>query len=503
MTHDADIVQAGDLGRIQRRPPTQPELTPHLAVWRAPDGWATFHRKHPETGEHQDLFSLPVERLQGWFPALRQWLLRDAYASVNLMYRGAPYPSKTDARLPAPWRGHDRLRYLCAGYVDIDVGRPTDPDPLKRATPGMALGVIADLSREGVIPRPSLLAESGRGVYAVWLLRDESGDGPHRMSARYHDRDLALYKAVNKAAQARIRSRAAIYVDHAHDAARILRFHGSVHTGAGRRTEYWLAADAQGRGYMYTLRQLADFYGLDPQPDLLGPGDAPALDAAPKDAARAAAGRKGARTARRRKAQHYLREALLIEQHQGGFAKPRRARALAYVARWMVDAQDYDRQRIQDALTGLGLRCRPPYPDEPADERDDSIHDIVTRAINGHDGLARKRIKTAVLAQFFGVDYDTAVDLALRYIVPPARRAEIKAQPAPRDAARIERHQWIIDRLQAYPQDAQLPIREWHERLNAAGHPCGARTVATDLRVLEQLGHLHKGRGGPGRPRRT
>lgn len=59
------------------------------------------------------------------------------------------------------------VRELCALYVDLDVGRPGE------LRSGEAIGAVLDRCFALQLPTPSLAALSGRGVYLLWLLRDE------------------------------------------------------------------------------------------------------------------------------------------------------------------------------------------------------------------------------------------------------------------------------------------------------------------------------------------
>jgi len=56
---------------------------------------------------------------------------------------------------------------LAAITIDLDVGRPGGP------TVGQALGGLVDLVVGGYIPDPAMIALSGQGMYALWLLRSD------------------------------------------------------------------------------------------------------------------------------------------------------------------------------------------------------------------------------------------------------------------------------------------------------------------------------------------
>lgn len=61
------------------------------------------------------------------------------------------------------------VKELCALYVDLDVGRDLHDIP-----PGHALGAVLQMTLDMQMVTPSFAALSGRGVYLLWLLRDEN-----------------------------------------------------------------------------------------------------------------------------------------------------------------------------------------------------------------------------------------------------------------------------------------------------------------------------------------
>lgn len=93
-------------------------------IHRADDGYLSFARKDEEGGMMAN-FSIQARELTEMFPAIVQWLTKDAYFTVNSSYRVADRLDKTG--LPAPLRKEKHLRYLNACYVDLDVGRGSAP----------------------------------------------------------------------------------------------------------------------------------------------------------------------------------------------------------------------------------------------------------------------------------------------------------------------------------------------------------------------------------------
>ena len=487
--------------------PTGPDLTPHMLIWRSPDGWVTFHRKHPETGKHEDLFALPVKELHQQFPAIRAYLLQDAFASVNLYYRGAYWPSRVAPAYKAPARrsadpATSTLRYLCSCYVDMDVGRPNDKDPLKRMTAGQAIGLAIDAEWQGLIPMPTIFAYSGRGAYLFWLLTNPDGTGPHRVYGFTHKRDLWLYKEVNKKALARLRE-FGIGTDIIHDASRFLRVHGTMHTGAGRPTQYLISPTKHG-GALYTLEQLAAFFDLQPQGDLI-PASVKQIEQAPrqrparpKDLEAVKAGKRGFVPGKIKKALMRFQDIVSIEQYHGGFVKPRRRYSLTYAARFLHEAGTPKAEIVQ-TLAQFAGRCRPPYP---SDEHDATPAELADLARSGRDGLP-KGLHSATMAEFFMVTHDVAVELGLQSIVPASIRELWKNAPSPRQQRKDARRLFMREYLEAHP-GAVLSVSRWLVILAQNGHQCARGTANTDLRDLEKAGLIHRGKGPTaGRPRKT
>lgn len=221
---------------------------------------------------------LPVDQVIAEWPKLSTWLQEDGYFSVNSSYRGAPWLSK-ETGYPGPWRKEKHLKSLNACYVDLDVGRPESDNPAQRLSWREALSKVLELSFQGVLPMPSMVSLSGRGLHLYWVL-----EGlmhlfyPHAMGRRNLWHDLWFYKHVNKAL-ASILQLAGADVG-SFDAARVLRVPGTRHSTSGHRTLFLLVEDyslipkkpSYSRVRSYTIDRLADFLGvqtIDATPPLL------------------------------------------------------------------------------------------------------------------------------------------------------------------------------------------------------------------------------------------
>ena len=228
--------------------PGRPDHGPILQMHRRHDGWISFHRKNPGTGQHEDLFSVKARDLDNFFPSMSPLLERDAYFSVNAYYRaghGFARNSPKDLDLPRAKRGTDALRWLTCCFADIDC------HTLGVST-GQAIGAIVDAQDQGRIPPASMLTRSGRGVWVFWFLVDDQDD--HK-PVRAWPENVRLYVNV----QNRIgKEFAAIGADAlARDAIRITRVPGSINTKSRRRVDYWIQGDHEGNRFAYRLADLA------------------------------------------------------------------------------------------------------------------------------------------------------------------------------------------------------------------------------------------------------
>lgn len=218
--------------------PTGPELWPILLIHRVAESWVRFSVKNPDGGL-KPLTHLRVDSLQRLFPEWRERLMNDSYYSLNAFHHA----------------GTAKLKYLSclnACYCDLDYYKAGLSRPL-------AYALMMQAQEEGIIPVASLMVDSGRGFWLIYVLVDEGGGaGP----VRYHPRDpepLRRYRLVQESLSARI----AAFEDRLHpdpqarDASRVTRVPGSVNTKTGTTVTYWGATiGTTGLGISYTLPDL-------------------------------------------------------------------------------------------------------------------------------------------------------------------------------------------------------------------------------------------------------
>jgi len=478
-----------------------------LAIHRDHDGYVAFVRKPdpeapPRLDKHgkpytwDNLFSIRVDDLRDMFPPLAHWLTHDSYFSVHAFHRAAPYPNRQTG-LPDVWRKEKHLRSLTACYSDLDCGRPESDEPGGTLTWRQAQHEAEYLADHGVIPQPSIMARSGRGVYLFWLLRDAKD--PDKLPHAWPEK-VTLYKACNRALNDRLRTHRLPADPAAIDAARVLRVPGSIHRKALRRVRYVIQADDQGHGFVYTLPELAAFLDL------------PALDGDLPDQTR-----KLARPAQYRKVKNpgsaplrshgtlalnalRAQDLLTLSNWRGGFLKrgmnypdgttsPGRRFVLTLYANFLHGSGE-DQATALDALRDMAATMRPPWPDEPGDPTPEALVEAEYTADK------RRRWKNKTLCTLLGITADVARELDLKTIRPRDVAAEAdQARPhqhdviqARRDFARqyIERHRDVTARRLANAYHAAGFTGANHETANQ------------DLNALGYV--VRRSRGG--RPRR-
>jgi hypothetical protein len=471
---------------------------------RGYDSYIGFARKTAE-GRFENLFSVEASEVRRVYPYLAPWLARDAYFTVNGMYRAAPFINNV-TEWPGVWRKEKHLRYLNACYVDLDVGR-TQGSPEQRLSCRAAVAHLNHMMEAGELPRASILAESGRGLYAFWLLHDE--DDPSQPPRCWPD-SLALYKSLQRHITRYLEHLAADV--NAVDAARVLRVPGTVHGNTGTPAFYQFQIDAQRRCRTYSMRQLAAFfsgttvqasrpkqvhpltYGVDWVEEVEASStefaivdaseEPPAgeLPTANSPGARDAYGRpiarpgdvparvKGARTRAARRAQ----DVAALEQWRGGWSKGGRRFHLSLYAGFLR-AAGLEQPDVLKAVEIMAANCRPPYP---SDLNDMPLHVLVVDVFRA----VLRPYSNASLCRWLQITPDLARELALRSIVPAEVRAERTLPPG--GQREIDR-QARLEFLRTYTaHHGCSSARHMVEVLKQAGLEASRRTVNEDLNAL-------------------
>jgi hypothetical protein len=323
--------------------PQAPELGPMLALHRHADGILTFHRKSEETGEFENLFGIRAKDLATAFPRFRHALDRNAFFSVNCFWhpdRKREFFSAVQARQS------NKLRYLCAGFADLDchaIGLAF----------GEALAAVIKLQDDGGIPPASAIVRSGRGCWLLWFLRDPKN--PDRPPRAFPEK-VRLWVRIQCAIGERL---APLGADAgSRDALRVMRVPGSINPkpGASGRVKFWIQVAGDGKAFTYSLDELAQQFGL--SSDLVT-AERQALREAERPAGRRYRGFRQVNARR-------LREFVILRAMRGGFSQGCRNRA-ALIYGVLLDRNGLPREAVTEAVEALAAQCRPPLP--PAETR--------------------------------------------------------------------------------------------------------------------------------------
>lgn len=224
------------------------------------EGYVIFARKSPLGTGWQHVGALSVAEAAKVYDLLAPDELTDVYFTLNTFYRIGSmqkngfhqvYNKGTSRRTGAALPGQRQevnlqdLRFL---YVDMD---------FYHSGQLMGWAEAADLLRQTITatgtPEPSLVVNSGRGLYALWMLR------PHCS----HARDVDLYKLLNRTLAARITEHAPqLFPDGIYDAARVLRLPGSINGKSGNRVTYGFNSVSLVEPLVYEMEGMAGRLGL-------------------------------------------------------------------------------------------------------------------------------------------------------------------------------------------------------------------------------------------------
>lgn len=441
------------------------------------------------------------------FPAIANWLVLDSYFTVNSYYRTAPYVNRTTA-LPDVWRKEKDLSHLTACYSDVDCGRPESDEPSQRQDWRAAQHNAQLLMDAGVIPQASIMARSGRGIYLFWLLRDWSD--PMKLQKAWPEKIL-LYKSINRALDQRLRDQQLPADLRAIDAARVLRVPGSVHRKARRRVTYIVQLDQYGKGFVYTLPELAQFLKLAAVdadlPDNTRALAKPAKWRRVKNPGSAPARSYGMRRLNALRAQ----DLLIIAQAKGGICKRGmkypdgstscgRRFTLTLYANFLCGCGETQSTTL-DKLRELAAGMKPPYPSDPPDQ-DPPLETLTEEE---YSTKKRRRWSNAKLCALYGITAQKAREWNLQTVVP-VKVAEERHQSRPTQKQRAEEAtEWLRVYIEEVAQ-CWPSCRVAARMLTENGYPCTHATTAKYLKTLEpiskQFGELEVIRRRGGRPRK-
>lgn len=443
-------------------------MTPFEALHRADNSIIGFLRKNGNTKSGmENLFSIKKSELKAMLPTLAPFLYKDAYFTVNGYRSQAPYKVKATG-LPGVWRKEKNLRYLNAVYADLDIGRAGEDGP-RGLSISEATQLLIDLAYSpDRIPTPSMTAQSGRGLYAFWILRDEDDENAPETfkSLKNFTETLALYKAVNRAIYKRMECLAA---DKICDGARVLRVPGTLHSGSGGRCIYKPAYDENGL-ITYTLKELAKAFGV-PVMEKSLPSNLRQWEANPDPKnPQKANGPKALAAAR-------ARDLVTLEQWRGGWQKGRRGYCLRTYAQFLKSA-GVSRPEIDQAIQSMAHNCNPPYPSDP---NDTPLREIVNRV--WMEPFAT--LTQANLVKWLEITPDEARELELEKLLPAVVQDE-RAIPkgGKKEQEKSQRRATIQKIINERQGCGLLSTREFQAELSTRGFEASHMTINRDLEAM-------------------
>jgi hypothetical protein len=422
-----------------------------LQVHRHTDGYIQF-AVMSDDGRWESLASLRPDELDSLLPMFRNRLEKDSFFSINASY--SQTRSLTSQR-PRKYHSAETLSHLCACYADIDCYRAG-------LTVDDAVGRLIDADKAGRIPAPSIVVESGRGVWVLWLLQDRNNpDQAHK--GAWLDNPLdhqLLYRKIQRSIHAALVD---IGCDPlGTDAARHIRMDGSLNTKSEELVRWWM----WGRGnsaVSYTLKDLATFFQIPtekPVPvliDVTGGED--------KRYPKRARGHKAA-------GQTKVKVIELLFTTRNGFTKGHRNRALFLYAMALRGAH-VSEQGARLKVLALSTECRPTI-------RPGEANDVVHSAFN----QKKSRLSYQTIADDLTVTAEEAKELSTLTKKPfPAAshfpQSAFASKTMGRQATRRAAIQEII-------QGGLVPsYREMQELLAAESIECSYVTVKSDYAALE------------------
>lgn len=425
------------MARQKILPPIQVLRTFH----RSRDGFIALAKKvdgsiHPWAG-------LPVASLNEWFPSIIEELSEDGYFMPNTVGQVGSVSKRTGYPYPIP--KNRNVKYLNANFVDIDCHVLNIPWTT-------AMAVLLQYADQDVVPMPSFIARSGRGLYGLWVLRDEDDQGAAPL-ANYKD-NRERWRAIETGLIKRMENIGADAI--ACNEARWLRLPGSIHTGAdGRpRTTYMVLLDKNGVMPVYTMPQMISLMGITfaPLPEITSPP----LPPRPADATYSRR-RYGPGTTRMT-ATHRLRarEIEILSDLRGGFREGMREQVL-WVYACSLRSAGMDEGQVWDQCQRLAAAFKP--------------HLDVARI---HAAVSRRtrvsRWRNFTLARWFNVTDDEAEFLTM--LVPHAIRAkrdkDHRTCQAAREAERMTKQREFI-RIRSAPRGDELSLRTMAKKIGV--HP--------------------------------
>ena len=277
-------------------------------------------------------------------PGVTELLVEDTYLSINSCSPGRG-KSRLAPDLPAGKRDAGAVTHLNAVYCDIDSHN-------RGLNPGDVIGQVIALQDARQIPPVSLFINSGRGVWCLWLLVDDSTRFPP-VKTREKERQ---YARVQTLLHARLSHLGAD--PNARDIARCVRLAGSINSKSGTVVTYMPQLDLTGKAFEYTLDDLENqLKVVEPAVTPVEPAVAPVpmLGEGPLPLTR----RTNRKTDWEEVNTRRLNAFRKLEALRGGFAEGIRNEAV-WIFAVLLFLDNPKRVDIPDEIQRFGDRCVPP-----------------------------------------------------------------------------------------------------------------------------------------------
>jgi hypothetical protein len=385
------------------------------------EGYVIFTQKKNDTW--RQIGALPVKQAERIYEILGTDKLTDVYFTINSFYRvgremgnGLRWVyrkmknKKTGKDMPGS-RQECNLQDLRCLYVDMDIYRHGKAINWRDAT-----ALVQKMADKGIIPHPTVFANSGRGAYALWTIK------PHESKSW----DVSNYKAINKALQKEFQAYSILLQpDEVFDGSRVLRLPGSINSKApDNPVAYVMQYSSDGKTYEYTLEDVATRMSVPliaKKPPTAAPATMTTLTTTPTPARKAKyaprayacppvnkqlseAGKRGMEQLGKRR----MKELLEIINYKGVF-QGFRYKTL-FILGSTARIAKIDKEAATSLLSDLSQTFTPRYPG--TDANDVSVCSIVEAAYKGkitkHAGHG--------LAKFFNLTTDECRHLVLRTI---------------------------------------------------------------------------------------
>jgi hypothetical protein len=444
----ASSVASADVAGYEH--PTTPNLF-LITVLHRHDGYVSFASKDGD--DFHLRFAIRADALESYFPQFLDQLTKNSLVSINASHRTA---SRKHQPVGFPCHRNESLRFLCSCYCDVDFYK-------HGLTFAQVQREIHSLCESGALPRPSIIVDSGHGLWLLWLLHDETDPTKAHLGA-YGDNacnHLQLYTKINRAIGQRL-----IFLGAdlgATDGARYIRVPGSFRTDHERYI-HWDLQSRAGRPRTYTLKELADFFSI-PLERRLPQEERAIAEAASRCPSRS---RGWTKTNQNRLAAFLT----LKDLRAGGFdAGCRNFAAFIYAS--SLKATGVTKKDALHSLTAMAALCRPPLSSSECEGAVKSAWKQKSFKLRYHRmaGLLKVSLAEAeIISRTIGRPFPEAGGGVAEF--PEESRAT-------RQAGRRHRIRCIVENLDRPPS-----YREMKNLLFAHGISAGHVTIMADYHAL-------------------